>query len=67
MAHIHTKLHQFLISSFLHFCADTQTHTQTHTHRRRQKQYLVAACAQVINQTVFSNKPVGDWAGASRS
>jgi len=36
MGHIHTKLHQFLISSFRDF---VRTDTRRHAHRRRQKQY----------------------------
>jgi len=51
MFHIPTKLHQFLMSSFRDFLR-TDTQTDRRTDRRRHKQYLLAACAQVIICTV---------------
>jgi len=51
MRHIPTKLHQFLIGSFQDFVR-TDEHTDRQTDRCRKKQYLLAACTQVIS--IFS-------------
>jgi len=51
MGHIPTKLHQLLMSSFQDF-----VWTDRQTDRHRQKQYLLAACVQVITHNVQGTK-----------
>jgi len=50
---IFLSLHQFLVSSSQDF-----VWTDTQTDRRRQKQYLPAACAQVINNNNYNNNAI---------
>jgi len=52
MGHIPTKLHWFLTSSIRDFLRQTYSLTE----RRRRKQYLLAACAQVRNQILTTQK-----------